>query len=131
MAIHIDFACNDPDNGNYVGKFHMLQVRAGDIDMEFDGPCYQSDGITFSVGADRIARIGRIKVYTHSYQNWVGNWCWDSIAVAWPDMLKVINYLGRQQKQGWHMSSGPTALFDAFNERHAITPAEWKAESDA
>ena len=107
----------------------MLQVRAGADDMEFDGPCYQSDGIRLRVERG-FAYVGRIKVRCLSYQSWVGNWCWDSIAVAWPDALKIINYLGRQKAQGWHMSCGPDTLFDAFNERHAITPAEWKESNE-
>jgi hypothetical protein len=130
MAIHVDFACNNPDNGNPVGKFHMMQVRAGDIDMEFEGPCYQSDGIRFN--SDRgTTRVGRIKVNALSYKSWVGNWCWDSITVSLKDALRIINYVGRQTKQGWHMSCGSEILFDAFDKRHAITEEEWHAENEA
>jgi len=129
MAISVDFACNDPDNGNFVGKFHMMQVRAGDDDMEFDGPWSQSEGITFSA-KDGKARIGRIIVPFWSYRQWVGNWCWDSISVSWVEALRIINYVGKNKAGGWHMSNGPTELFDAFNERHEITPLEWKASNE-
>lgn len=129
MAIRIDVACNDPDNGNFIGKFHMLQVTAGDDDMEFEGPLYQSDGITFSV-KDGRARFGRIRVPILQSKDWVGNWCWNSVWVRWPDALKVINYLGKQTVQGWHMSCGPELLYDAFNARREITPAEWKRNNE-
>ena len=127
MAVSIDFCCNDPDNGNYVGKFHMMQVRCGDIDLEFDGPWSQSEGITFRVDGG-FAFIGRIKVKALAYREWVGNWCWNSISVAWPDALRIINYLGNSNG-GWHLSGGDADLFDAFNERKAITPQEWRDAS--
>lgn len=140
MAISVDFACNDPDNGIYVGKFHMMQVRAGADDMDFDGPCYQSDGITFKIIETPIvgsisnqhlfAQVGRLKVPIYGYREWVGNWCWNSISVSWVEALKIINYIGKNKTGGWHMSNGPTDLFDAFNERHEITPLEWKANNE-
>jgi hypothetical protein len=99
--------------------------------MEFEGPIYQSDGVTLMVDSSgRFAKIGRLTVDILGYHAWAGNWCWDRISVAWPEALKIINYLGSLEKQGWHMSCGPTELFDAFNARHAITPAEWKANNE-
>jgi hypothetical protein len=129
MAIHVDFACNDPDNGNPVGKFHQLQVQAGVDDMEFEGPCYQRDGVIFRMEGE-MAHVGRLRIPVLAYRSWVGNWCWDRIYVSWVHALEIINYLGKLEKQGWHMSCGPEQLFEAFNERHAITPAEWKTNTE-
>ena len=129
MAIHVDFACNDPYNGNFVGKFHMMSVRAGEDDIDFEGPWNQSEGITFRIAEDH-AYVGRLKVPIWSYREWVGNWCWNSITVSWDEALKIINYLGKSKTGGWHMSEGPTELFEAFNERQEITPMEWKANNE-
>jgi hypothetical protein len=129
MAIWVDVACNNPDNGIFVGKFHMMSVRAGADDLDFEGPWSQYDGVTF-LAMEKFARIGRIRVPIHAYKQWYGNWCWDSIAVSWPDMLKIVNYLGNNRKRGWHMTNGPDDLFTAFNERHEITPMEWKFNNE-
>lgn len=123
MAVSIDVSCNDPDNGNFVGKFTMLQVRCGDIDLEFEGPWPQSRGMSFSVNNGK-AQIGRIKVPILGYGNWVGNWCWDSISVKWPDALRIIEHLGKRTE--WHCAGGVCELCDAFDARRKISPKEWK-----
>lgn len=131
MAIQVMVACNDPDNGNFVGKFHMLEVVAGSDSMEFEGPWDQGEGIVFRLEGDgQKARVGRIVVPILHYREWTGNWCWNTIWVRWDKALEIINYLGRQHAQGWHMSCGPDGIFQAFNERHQITPAEWKLNNE-
>lgn len=127
MSVRVDFFCNDPDNGIFVGKFHRMQVSCGDLDMEFEGPWFQKEGIVFRLdNGGEHAIIGRLRIPILGYRERVGNWCWNAIWVPWPRALEIINYLGRNKVQDWHMIEGPCKLFDAFNERHVITPLEWR-----
>jgi hypothetical protein len=134
MAISISFACNNPDNGNFTGRFDKLEVDAGNLHLEFESADYPSRGIPVSFefpvtnGYGKV-KVGRLEVQGLSYKNWYGNWCWDMARFTWCDALAIINYLGRSKV--WRMVDGDTDLFEAFNERREITPLEWKANNEA
>jgi hypothetical protein len=130
MAISVSFACND-ERGNPVGKFNALDVSAGAIDMRIQGPLDESDGVDIAFEFPVLNGYGKVKIADitiegYSYTNWYGNWCWDMVRMNWSDMLKIVNHLAKLPD--WHMEEGPCDLFDAFNDRHEITPLEWKAE---
>ena len=134
MAITLNFACNDPDNGNFIGKFDKMEVDGGDLHMEFECSLYPSKGVPVSfkfpvINGDGTARVGKLKLRGLWYKPWYGNWCWDAVWFSWVDALAIINYVGKLKY--WRMTEGPCALFEAFNERHKITPMEWKAENEA
>lgn len=127
MAITLNFACNDPDNGNFTGRFDRMEVDGGDLHMEFECGCHPSQGVR--IRFEEVAKIGRKKIQYLQYKNWYGNWCWDAIWVRWPEALEVINYVGTLKH--WRMVDGPSSLFEAFNDRHVITPQEWRAENES
>jgi hypothetical protein len=132
MAVRVNFACNDPDNGDCLGRFNHMDVDAGDLHMEFEGYYDEEDGcpVEFSFatrsGMGRV-KVGSLEVQAFAFRGWYGNWCWDGVSVSWVDALALINQLGPD----WRMTEGPCLLFDAFEARHEISPQEWRAENDA
>jgi hypothetical protein len=127
MAITLNFACNNPDNGNFIGHFDRMDVDAGDLHMEFEG---SEETITFDFparGGYGSVTINEEHFPSLAYNEWYGNWCWNAASFTWVEALTIINYLGAK---GWSMTEGPCELFDAYKDRHQITPLEWKAENE-
>ena len=127
MAITLNFACNDPDNGNFVGRFDRMDLDAGGLHMVFDGP---EETICFDFpmhGGYGSVTINEEHFPSLAYREWYGNWCWNAASFTWREALTIVNYLGAN---GWRVTDGPSDLFEAFNERHEITPMEWKANNE-
>ena len=131
MANTLHFACNDPDNGNFAHGFAMMEVDGGDLHMEFENSSFRKVPVHFDFALERgpgKVKVGRLEVEALSYKSWYGNWCWDAVSVSLVNALTVINYVGKLK--GWRMTDGPCSLFEAFNDRHCITPQEWKTENE-
>jgi len=128
MAITLNFACNNPDNGEFIGDFDRLDLSAGDLYMEFEG---SDTTVLFDFpvrGGYGTVKVGGKEWTSLAYTEWYGNWCWNAASFTWVEALEIINYLGRVH--GWRMTEGPCELFEAYNERHEITGMEWKAENE-
>lgn len=100
---HVDFACNDPDNGSFAGKVAMAQWGECELEAPSD--------FTFTDGGSFI-RIHRRKFPTLGSKSWVGNWCWDRFALSrteWKRLMRVM------KANGWRCTCGPTAAYRWFN----------------
>lgn len=130
MAITLNFACNDPDNGNFIGRFDRMDLNAGDLFIQFEGGAQSLIEFNFPIrGGYGTVKIGDREWTSLAYREWYGNWCWNSASFTWVEALEIINYLG--SLGWWRMTEGPCSLFDAFNDRQEITQMEWKAENEA
>ena len=130
MAITLNFACNDPDNGNFIGRFDRMDVDAGTLHMELEGGSESIISFDFPIrGGYGTVKIGDREWTGLYYREWYGNWCWNAAGFTWVEALEIINHLGATGE--WRITDGPSALFEAFNERSQITPMEWKAENEA
>lgn len=130
MAITLNFACNDPDNGNFIGRFDRMELSAGDLFIEFEGGAESIIEFNFPIrGGYGKVKIGDREWPALAYTEWYGNWCWNAARFTWVEALEIVNYLG--SLGWWRMTDGPSTLFEAFNERSEITPLEWKAENEA
>jgi hypothetical protein len=129
MAITLNFACNDPDNGNFVGRFDRMDLDAGDLHMEFEGSETSVEFDFPTRGGYGNVTVGEKQTTSLAYKEWYGNWCWNAASFTWVEALEIINYLGATGE--WSMTDGPCSLFDAFDKRHAITQTEWKTENEA
>jgi hypothetical protein len=110
----IDFACNDPDNGMFAGEVWCASVtKSGvgcDLETDFGRP------FTFSElpGAIRLHR--RVFKITGS-KEWVGNWCWNSYRLEYPEYKRLLITMA---EHGWRCTGGLTRwtnAFDALSER--------------
>jgi hypothetical protein len=130
MAITLNFACNNPDNGEFVGIFDRMDLDAGSLHIEFEGDHESIISFGFPMrGGYGTVKIGDREWPSLAYREWYGNWCWNGASFTWVEALEIINYLG--SLGCWRMTEGPSYLFHAFNDRGAITPMEWKSENEA
>lgn len=83
--IDVMICVNNPDNGNYAGRLAGLNIHDF-IDLEPvvlpEPRCTIGDGY-FSVH--------RCRVGVYGYQQWVGNWCWNSIRVTREDAALLVS----------------------------------------
>ena len=102
----IDFACNDPDNGNFTGRCDKVELPESSFSVEctmlYGGVKISFDGETLS--------FGRLKIPHHGHKTWVGNWCWDGCWLAIPDTLKLLNYI--KTLKHWSFDEGWCSLCD-------------------
>jgi hypothetical protein len=77
-TIRIDFACNDPDNGNFAGR--VAQIHVGDAlelvarnwnILSFNGcPRFRVDRRFIVLSGKRWPIVQSV--------DWYGNWCWNA-----------------------------------------------------
>lgn len=107
--IRVDFACNDPDNGNFAGRVTSVDWR-GDKDTGLDLVfCSPGAGLKFTDDGTRVRVLRRWYPYEKS-QSWVGNWCWDAFWFEPPIAKAMLRHFRESGK--FSCEGGPTVLFD-------------------
>ncbi len=106
-SILIEFACNDPRNGNDTGRVGKIQLQIGgecaaELDCGFWPPS-QFPRFSAGVPPDRWIKISRRTFLILNYTTWVGNWCWDAAGVTPAVAADILNYL---RELGWHNEGG-------------------------
>jgi hypothetical protein len=127
MAILLMFACNDA-HGNPQGWADSVTIDEG-ITLQggritISHALMPVRGCNPAMEGNQTLRFGQFRIPCFNYQTWAGNWCWDAVSVGWPAALRALNYLAA--KRDWHCEEAPAGIFEAFNERHKVTPQEWK-----
>jgi hypothetical protein len=117
----ICFACNDPDNGNFIGVSESIEFSFG-----LYGTIILAGGRCVTKEDNGALQISRLRVPAIYYTTWYGNWCWDSCVVSFRNAVKVLNYLAK--KQDWHCEEAPDWIYEAVNTKAAINPldARWE-----
>jgi len=106
-VVAIDFACNDPDCGEFAGR--VLQACYAEAELEVQD---FRKGYAFSV-SDRMIQVHRRRFRFIERKCWVGNWVWDRFFFTRPEAKRL---LGTMRRSGlWRCTTGPTRLFDWFN----------------
>lgn len=120
--VRIDFACNDPDNGDFAGKVWQAAITV----PSKHGPSEQIELETKS-GADRRftilrtpddvkhegeIRMHRVRIPFETRIYWIGNWCWDGF---WLNRADAKRLLSAMRKNGWQCTCGPVRWYDWFN----------------
>jgi hypothetical protein len=109
-AVTIDFACNDPDNGDFAGRAGVASITWLGVLCELEHPSWP-DGIKFTELPGAI-RIHRKLFKTIGSKDWVGNWCWNSYRLSRREYRRLIRTLAAN---GWRCTSGLTRWTDAFD----------------
>lgn len=104
----VDFACNDPDNGNFAGRVWMgcidgneIERCAGDVAFTFMGSSIRLHRATFAIEDAR---------------EWVGNWCWNRYWMTVKEANRLASHL---RDHGWTCNSGEQRFFDWMNNDHS------------
>lgn len=128
-VVSIALCCNDPDNGNFTGRFDAVDI--GSEILKLDNKYYppkaprlryemKSQGTQSGWGASPVE--GRIKVARRyfpviGYKSWWGNWCWDCVLLEPEVALRFLNYL--KELDYFQPEYGLTVFFDTFNDPKA------------
>lgn len=93
QLIAVSLCVNDPDNGVADGRVSGLSISHLSIDVE-SGHWRQSDNPSYEhLARENKIRVGRFKYPIFGYRSWVGNWCWDEVALTHDDARRLISHL--------------------------------------
>lgn len=106
--LFIDFACNDPDNGNFTGKCDKVELPKSGMALE----CRLFGGGVKIDFSNSTLSFGRLKLPHHGSKSWVGNWCWDGCWLTLPDTLKLVTYI--KTLKHWGCDGGWCAICDPW-----------------
>mgnify|MGYP000704601119 CR=1 FL=1 len=115
----IAFAVNDSRNGNFVGQIRAIQLCATkpfDIALSLENQFEPPATVAFRAQGDMV-RIGRKWFHIQNYQTWVGNWCWDSIAVDSETAAAILNNLCSMtlhKQKKFSPEGGWTSMWDLY-----------------
>ena len=111
-------ACNDWRNGNPLGKFEHSEITRSRspygcvVEME-----HRETTVDWN-DAEKIVKVGRLRVPYLSHHSWVGNWCWDEWTVSEESAAKIINYL--RDKRSAHYIGGESVVCDKIESKAAV-----------
>jgi len=109
----ISVACNNPDNGLFVGRFDHVHY-GDDQDMEIACRFWGSRaGMRMRFLEDGRVRLGRRVFEYQRHKEWYGNWCWDAFWMERAEARRFLRYLREDGR--WHCEGGPTRLYYWFN----------------
>lgn len=127
--ILLQFACNDPDNGNFTGRCGKIELSIdavgtlAELDCGFWPPSRYPKFTLLPKDQSKSThvRLGRRKFAVLSYKAWVGNWCWDASGVTAFVAAEVLNYL-RELK--WHNEGGLCDIGDQWDSGRLFRPSD-------
>lgn len=123
---YVDIACNDPDNGNFAGRTHMITYNFNDKEyVELEADNWEGYAFTEIEGGIRLHRNIFSVVASKA---WIGNWCWNRYKLPRPQAKKLIATL--RDSGRWRCTHGPTRWFDWFNREGAFLPPAQQASPD-
>lgn len=121
----IDLACNDPDNGNFLGEVHAVDICSGAL--ECDGRIFARP-LKLVVLDDAIRLSGKRWPVKDS-RDWIGNWCWNYYAMLPVTVVAFAMWLKKRNLfSGWE---GSCDLVDWMEGKREMSPFELRAQFDA
>jgi hypothetical protein len=126
MSIVVSFACNHPDNGDFLGRFEACHIGDFELQCTMIGSSVKLRKVPFKdpvpgkpFGA---LHVGRLEVGYFYWTCWFGNWCWDGFSVADEDAVAIVNYL--MKLKYWTCEGGECKALHKFNAREPLTLEE-------
>ena len=125
MTCTIHCACNDPDNGNFIGTSEFVEFHFQQGELEALITCQGPDIKTELQSADpAYLQFGHLKLRVIRFKDWHGNWCWNAYQVDEVSARRAFHYLAKRKH--WHCEEGPEELFAAFNTRKMLNAEEFR-----
>ena len=124
----IDFACNDPDNGDFNGEVVAIQYQIDQSDHAEIEPIV-AGGYPFGLNSGYDARHGRCdwlclhgSQYRFDYhRDWNGNWCWNAYWLPRNEAKRLLKDL--RDSGRWRCTCAPTRFYDWFNRENSTQEA--------
>lgn len=120
MTIPLHLCVND-SHGRFEGLVRGVEVGGLDPFMRLHGPLL-GDSTVCRV-EEHSLHIGRLDMVLRGYQEWVGNWHWDSAKVDLDDAVRVVNYL--RQFRYWTCEEAEAGLFEKWERGEAFSVADF------
>lgn len=102
----VDFACNDPDNGDFAGRVWAASVAGSDLERSDWG-----NGVRFTE-LDGAIRIHRRTFKVVGVTHWLGNWCWNRYFFKRQEYRRLIRIMAAN---GWRCTGGLVRWSDAYD----------------
>lgn len=115
LLIPIDFACNDPDNGNFLGKAPMISLGEREL-IELEANDFERPP-RFREEDGHIVLAGK-RWPVHSSEDWLGNWCWNRHWVAFNDATAFLAWIHRRDL--YSLTCGESVIFEAWDRREPL-----------
>ena len=113
----IDFACNDPDNGNFAGKVERACYYIDKhTQVEFETPGLREFKFTILADPHRV-RIHRREFPYVREKVWFGNWCWNSFVFDRPVAKALLETLRAHR---WTADNVPVVWANRFWDRPGV-----------
>lgn len=116
LTIRVDFACNDPDNGDFAGRAAGITVGSA-----LELAAHDMAGPRFSVEPGRL-RISRRRFRFMHSKDWHGNWCWNAYWLDIPNAVYLLNYVHSHCR--FSVDMGVEPLFDLWKSEQPWTLTE-------
>lgn len=121
--VPVMLACNDPDNGRFVGIVDMIEVGDEFLELEGHARLTVNPSVRGVVRADMV-RLGRYRYRYRSYIKWYGNWCWDRIEMEAEEAAKLLNNLRRSGN--WSPVMGASFAWEMWENGDLFTAADFE-----
>lgn len=114
--VRIDFACNDPDNGDFIGLVeHAAYHLDGYTEIELESPGLSPLKFTI-LDEPHAIRLHR-SIFPFVFRKvWYGNWCWDSFTFDRPVAKRL---LWKLRAKGWRADNVSVVWTERFWEKRA------------
>lgn len=104
----VSICCNSPDNGELIGRLCGVDYNGMDL-AHTGGSC------KISFPRPSVVRISRRTFQFRTQREWVGNWCWNALAMTRREAHRLVAYLRSQPD--WVCEGGPARLCDWYDRR--------------
>jgi hypothetical protein len=88
-TLRVDFACNNPDNGQFEGLCSGISIEDESRDYAIHYICLE---LKMTWTADEITLDGE-PFQVCGRRCWVGNWCWDGTRLRAADAVRLVAWL--------------------------------------
>ena len=90
--MYLDVACNNPDNGIFMGVAPQLQIGWAEFEAKGNYPRFVETKKGFRLAGKNFADFGS--------DDWVGNWCWNRYKLKVNELIRFVKWLrGRELYQ--------------------------------
>ncbi|WP_159648156.1 hypothetical protein [Sphingorhabdus sp. 109] len=114
MTIHIDIACNDPDNGLFAGRISGITIGKSDIELEpvrFTGPAMRHTTAGIVVSGKSFACTFTIE--------WIGNWCWNRYDFTESEAVRFLLWI--RHRHSFNLQSAESRFYKLWKTSGTIS----------
>ena len=112
----VSFACNDPDNGDFIGRAMAAQVESLGL-HPWDAELVHDDwgrGCRLTVDYKLMKlRIHGVWFPFKARRSWFGNWCWEAFEFERATGKRLLMLM--RERGPWHCEAGASTFFRWWN----------------